>query len=211
MSVQSNKSSPQTCVDSPNATSSPELEDGVVLCDSPDGRTTDQSGPSVAPASPSATPEQGEDSQTHGTCGLGSFPSPLGVALHRSLENRLKRRLGEDRQINLGTTSYHLTWVTPVTSSQVRYSRLFWSVLPTSERDCILWPTPTASSPHERVNLLDTARSMDSGQTQNGSDTKTKDSLLNPSHSLWLMGYPDTWLSCGVQAMRSFHSKLRSS
>lgn len=34
---------------------------------------------------------------------------------------------------------------------------------------------------------------------------------LNPRFSLWLMGYPDAWASCGERAMQSFRSARRSS
>jgi hypothetical protein len=34
---------------------------------------------------------------------------------------------------------------------------------------------------------------------------------LNPRFSLWLMGYPGEWASCGVRAMQSCHKSRRSS
>src|SRR5690606_11075413 len=35
--------------------------------------------------------------------------------------------------------------------------------------------------------------------------------VLNPALSLWLMGYPDEWLSCGVRAMQSSRRLQRCS
>jgi len=43
-----------------------------------------------------------------------------------------------------------------------------------------------------------------SGTMQSGSPVQTeRRGALNPALSLWLMGYPDEWLSCGVRAMQS--------
>jgi hypothetical protein len=212
MSDQSNTSIPQTFVGSPSATSSSVSADGLSLCaTTPDGLTTGQSGLEAAHASPSATPENSSDSQTLVTCGRVSKTSSLSVALQRCLENRLRRRLGEDRQISHGSILWRLTWVRSATSLGVRYSRLHRWEHPTSERDCTLWPTPMASSIH-RIGLRETAWLITSGQTTNGSSAETeKGALLNPAFALSLMGFPDKWLSCGVRAMRSFLSKRPSS
>ena len=212
MRGQSNTSNPQNLSSSPSATSSLESVDGLLLCKLPDGLMTSQCGPAVAHASPSATPEINEDSTTLVTYGRNSSGSYLDVALHRSLENRLRRRFGEDRQISLGSNSSLPTWVRSVTSSGVRYSLLDMWELPTFERDCTSWPTPMASGDHRSVSLFETAWSMVSGQAPIGSNAQTgKGVLLNPGFALWLMGYPDTWLSCGVRAMRSCLSKRPSS
>src|SRR5690606_15011007 len=50
------------------------------------------------------------------------------------------------------------------------------------------------------------------GATRSGCHAPTeKCGVLNPDLSLWLMGYPDAWLSCGVRAMQSFQSSRRVS
>ena len=79
------------------------------------------------------------------------------------------------------------------------------------------WLTPRAdesSSDRKRSgkpNLQGLAR-MASGTMQSGSPAPTeKRGVLNPALSLWLMGYPDEWLSCGVRAMQSFQSSRRRS
>jgi len=49
------------------------------------------------------------------------------------------------------------------------------------------------------------------GTTPGGLSAKTEKQggyQLNGNFSLWLMGYPEGWGSCGVQAIRSFR-KLR--
>src|SRR5690606_34862407 len=45
------------------------------------------------------------------------------------------------------------------------------------------------------------------GAIPSGSPVQTeRRGALNPALSLWLMGYPDEWLSCGVRAMQSCRS-----
>ncbi|WP_225578870.1 hypothetical protein [Novacetimonas hansenii] len=51
-----------------------------------------------------------------------------------------------------------------------------------------------------------------SGQVLTGSDAGTVSSgQLNPEFSLWLMGFPAAWASCGVQAMQSSRKPQRPS
>ena len=40
---------------------------------------------------------------------------------------------------------------------------------------------------------------------------KARDAGVSPRRALWLMGFPDPWLFCGQQAMRSFRNRRRSS
>lgn len=43
------------------------------------------------------------------------------------------------------------------------------------------------------------------GVPSSGSPAETASTgQLNPAFSLWLMGYPDAWVSCGARAMQSF-------
>jgi hypothetical protein len=211
MSDPSSTSHPQNLLSSPSATSSPGSEDGAMPCDSQDGPMTSQSGPDHAHASPSQMLESSSDSKTPGTSGRCSLSSSLGVALQRSLESRLRRRLGAGMKLRLGSNLYLLIWVMPVTSSGLRYSRLHRKVLPTFEKDCTLSPTPMASG-IRRIGLPEIVLLMTSGKTPSGSDAEIENGeLVNPGFALWLMGYPDTWLSSGVRAMQSFLSRRRSS
>jgi hypothetical protein len=56
-----------------------------------------------------------------------------------------------------------------------------------------------------KLKLRDQAPlAMTHGAIPSGSPAPTeRRGVLNPALSLWLMGYPDEWLSCGVRAMQS--------
>ena len=98
------------------------------------------------------------------------------------------------------------------------------------------WNTPTAQSPNslrgqgqdpikraeqghtvnltDQVNLLrwtvedGPARITTSGQMLTGfSAGMNNGGQLSPAHSLWLMGYPAEWVSCGERAMRSIRGR----
>lgn len=81
------------------------------------------------------------------------------------------------------------------------------------------WPTPLADDAKNRVrkespwtSLTRTAHSAGRGAIPSGYPAPTeRRGALNPALSLWLMGYPDEWLSCGVRAMQSFQSSRRCS
>lgn len=53
--------------------------------------------------------------------------------------------------------------------------------------------------------LSEQAFTLAHGARSNGSPAETASTgQLNPAFSLWLMGYPAAWVSCGVRAMQSF-------
>ncbi len=78
------------------------------------------------------------------------------------------------------------------------------------------WQTPKAvtgkyqysSGDHNRPVLnLEGEADLVSGTTLSGSPAETESSgrpALNPRFSLWLMGFPAAWASCGERAMQSF-------
>jgi len=79
------------------------------------------------------------------------------------------------------------------------------------------WLTPIADDSKSdrkrdgKPDLQGLAR-MVSGTMQSGSPVQTeRRGVLNPALSLWLMGYPDEWLSCGVRAMQSSRRSRRRS
>jgi hypothetical protein len=86
------------------------------------------------------------------------------------------------------------------------------------------WSTPTANDAtgsqytyaagnHDRPTLkLPGQASLVFGPIPSGSPAQTgKRGVLNPRFSLWLMGYPAAWASCGEQAMQSCRKLRRSS
>jgi len=64
-----------------------------------------------------------------------------------------------------------------------------------------------------KLKLRDQAPlAMTHGAIPSGSPVQTeRRGALNPALSLWLMGYPDEWLSCGVRAMQSSRRLRRCS
>jgi hypothetical protein len=74
---------------------------------------------------------------TSGTYGLRSTISSESAALTRSLGNRFRQKVG-----SLGSTLYKLTWKEKATPSGRVIFQLRGSVLRTSDKDCIGWPTP---------------------------------------------------------------------
>src|SRR5690606_10645841 len=63
-----------------------------------------------------------------------------------------------------------------------------------------------------KLKLRDQAPlAMTHGAIPSGSPAPTeRRGALNPALSLWLMGYPDEWLSCGVRAMQSSRRSRQS-
>lgn len=121
-----------------NVTSSPESVSGLTLCDSPNGLTTNRSGPCPARASLSARQAKAMGLLTSGTCG----PQPNGSSPSAGLQSCLVNRLQAKTQ-NLGSTLFKLTWKRWVTPSGVSRSRLRASALRTSATEPTSWPTPT--------------------------------------------------------------------
>jgi hypothetical protein len=129
--------SPKTSEASPSATSSQALQDGHTLLASPDGRTTDRSGPGVVPASRSPSPEKAKGRKTSGTSGPSSSASLQPVGPMSSWENRLRQRLAR-----IGSTECLLTWKESTTPAGRQLFRLVPSMRPIAEIDCGLWRTP---------------------------------------------------------------------
>src|SRR5690606_22945963 len=77
------------------------------------------------------------------------------------------------------------------------------------------YPTPTVDDANNATRQSGTFRSLTRtarGMMPSGSPVQTeRRGVLNPALSLWLMGYPDEWLSCGVRAMQSSHRLRRCS
>lgn len=218
--------------DTDTPTSSPGSAVGRMPCVSQDGRMSGPYGPDPAPAN--LTPRQALERgmTTRGPYGGRGAGSSTSADLQLSLESRLRQKL----DVN-GSPEYVLTWKQWDMPSGPPICRLRASARRTSDRGFGLspkgwttsmagWRTPSGSDGEggtmdvlmairegytPKLKLRDQAP-LASGTMQSGSPAQTeRRGALNPALSLWLMGYPDEWLSCGVRAMQSFQSSRRVS
>jgi hypothetical protein len=86
-----------------------------------------------------------------------------------------------------------------------------WATLTTQDSSDNAGP----SQSHQNSLPLNCGATLASGPTPSGTSAPTAKSAgfrLNPRFSLWLMGFPPEWASCGDRAMQSFlKSRRRSS
>ncbi len=101
-----------TCDPIRNAISSPGSASGATACGSPDGPTTDPSGPALAPANLSARQAKAAGLLTSGTYGRQCSISSASDALTSGLANRLQARTA-----SLGSILYVTTWKERATPS----------------------------------------------------------------------------------------------
>ena len=137
MSDQYSMFGPTISEDSPSATSSPALEDGATHSGSPDGPTTEKSGPEAVPASPSAVPENKKELLTNGTSGPLFATSSPSASLQSFLENRLRAALDVS-----GSPMYALKWKHWDMQSGPPILALRASGRRTSGKGFGGWPTP---------------------------------------------------------------------
>lgn len=144
-----------TFEDTTMSTSSPALAAGGLQLDLLDGAAS--SGPEAAPAS--RTPAQGSDSPTTTpeTSGPSSIDWSASVALQRSLESRLHRRLGA-----YGSPEYELTWQRLAMPSGPSICRLRALGRRTSGNGCGGWPTPAAADSRNGRNATSGRTNPDS-------------------------------------------------
>jgi hypothetical protein len=139
-------------------------------------------------------------------------------------------RIEQGHQLNLDDAALEdqvqlVAWATPraedAESCGMRHSRGVADTL-TAQVSLVAWSSPKAN---EKVQSLEAHRKgfyslmeQASGviMTSQSATILTrrddeKPGALNPAHSLWLMGFPTEFLSCGVQAMQSIRSLPRSS
>jgi len=133
-------SNPATFSGSPSATFSLVSEDGALPCAKPDGATAAPSGPEAARVSRFRAQDADKAMPTNDTSGpLFSASSPS-ASLQRSLENRLRARMGVN-----GSQEYALIWKHWDMPAGLPICALRASARRTSGKDFIGWPTPNAT------------------------------------------------------------------
>ena len=135
---------PKNCGDSSSVISSPGSADGATHYGSPDGQTTDPSGPGAVPASPSVPLAKGSASTMTDTSGPHGFASSQSAALQSSLESRLKQRFD-----TVGSTLFALTWKEKATPSGRSVCLLRALGHHIFGNGCGSWPSPKVSDDNQ--------------------------------------------------------------
>ena len=187
-----------------NATSSPELASGLMLCAAPDGQTTGQFGQAVARANLSARQAKAAGLLTSGTSGHPSIISSESVSLQRSLASRLQASTASD-----GSTLYRLTWMHRATPAGRLLPMLVLSGLGTNGSGYIGLPTPSGTSNHGKNHVA--GRMDEWGGSSNPFRGTPIGKLHCPSFEFWMMGIPAAWASLMRPAMLSTPRKRKRS
>jgi hypothetical protein len=177
----------QTLWDIPSATSSQVEDSGVSRSGSLDGPTTVLSGPEAARAPASQRQAKASGLMTLVTSGLLGHDSSASASLQQSLENRLMTRLD-----TAGSTLFKLTWRRKRTPLGRRYLERAASVVRTSGKGFISWPTPqardlkSASRPEESMTLqLSHPRGQPLSVEATLSGWPTPDTGMNTTDANW--------------------------
>ena len=193
-----------------NAISSPESLGGRTHCAWQDGRTIARSGLGVAHASHSAPPEHTAEQMTIDTFGQSFNASSRSEDLQSFLESRLRARLDAD-----GSPEYVLVWKRwdmqsgpPICALRASARRTYAS----GSIGLAGWATPLSKDwKSGHANQLGiNSRPLNEQATGLipigliASMEKRDGYRLNHRFSLWLMGFPAEWASCGERAMLSF-------
>jgi hypothetical protein len=204
------KSNLATSQDTPNATSSPESEDGPTPSDSQDGPMIDQSGPEAVPVSRFRARDSKKAMTTNDTSGPLFTSSSPSADLQRSLENRLRQNL----DVN-GSQEYALTWKTHDMPSGLPICALRASARRTYVNACGgAPPTLTARDYRSGMSAENLTRRKLHPRGVNLNEFMQRalgrPGKLNPRFGLLWMGYPIEWAHCAARAMPSSR-KLRQS
>ncbi len=123
----------------PKSTSSPGSAAGASRPASPDGPTTNPSGPEAARVNRSRRRASAKASKTSATCGLSLPPSSASAGPLSWLENRLRARMG-----SAGSMEYALTWKLRTTPGGRAITALRASAHRTSDNGFGGWQSPSA-------------------------------------------------------------------
>lgn len=206
-------SSPETSPDIRSATSSRGLAAGASRRGSRGGLMINQCGQAPVPVSRFRARDSGKAMPINAISGpLFTALSPS-ASLQSSLESRLRVRM----DVN-GSPEYALTWKTWDMPAGLSICALRPSKRRTGGPGFTGWPTPTAEENGgnilRKAERRAKAKERWKGRSGNGFgwslaevSAGTVESIggvrLNPSHSCWLMGFPDAWLKCAPSVMPS--------
>jgi hypothetical protein len=197
MNETSGTSLPPTSTASRRSISAPVLVSGATPYAEPNGPMTALAGPEVSHASLSARQAREQGLLTSGTCGPPGSISSSSADLTSSLESRYRARTA-----SCGSTLYRLTWKDRATPSGRRIPALRASVLRTSDRGSIGWPTPCQQDgpkggPGQGIDRLPGAAALTGWPTTTTRDWKDggNPDVNVPLNALlgrvvWLAGWP---------------------
>lgn len=159
------------------------------------------------------------------TAQLASWPTPQahdtqqqGQARELTATGRIKTHTGSDVSANLPMMA---GWATPrATDAKCgdTYTENCEGKDLAKDASMVAWATPRAEDA-ESAGMRHSRGVADTLSAQAGQDASRSIAAtgrpagfrLNPRFSLWLMGYPAEWASCGERAMQSCRSARRSS
>lgn len=196
MEDQFKKFSLQTSKVTGDATSSAGFWDGTSHSSSPDGPSTERSGPEAALVSHSVLPASASEQPTPDTCGPSGSGSSRSASLQRSLESRLRQRLGSN-----GSTHYLLTWKVLDMPSREPICQLTRKDTPTKDGGYTSLPTPQCVDAKGYSNALRN-KFRKTGHLKHwvhgtalAIHSRTGvSSWPKPELTSWMMGFPPCWL-----------------
>lgn len=187
-----------------NGIGSLELEAGPTPSVSPAGQMVNPSTPEAPPANPYRAQVKDLGTSTNGTSGRNTIASCESLMFQRALANRFLTKTDWN-----GSTEYRLTWKNSALPSLRLICQLQAQVITTSGSESSGLPTPTALEGKDFGYLPSLLAKLDrGGRIARWLCSRTilsdQDRVgLHPLFACWMMGYPETWNSCGVTAMRS--------